>query len=554
MIRRTGQWGRVAMGVGLLLCLCIGPLAKAVNNPGDPRIQDVKEKEVTKAKEGIDYEEEELEKKSAAEVEPIAGEKIKITSIILQPPAANWAFKTFPDDASNFVEVVVGLGQSSGIITQDAQNLQFWGTAPTDTADLWPVKAEGNLQPGGGGGGGGDTQWHWSAKVNQVACVLFLDDDNDWDQDHQDDIGNYVPKGYDVSGENPQVVKLIAQVAPAEAAGLTATFSLSDTTSYPGYCMNKGTSTEADFSLPSTTTVAFAADGTARIDLTSRDYAGYTRVGLVIKREGKVVGGTTKTVPKDDNGNHIADSGWDATDGNNTEHVNDPGAGHEGDDTDSNPAGDGHHGDFLTAFEEYRGLFVRDHHRRTSPARKDVFVYSEVPADGTNPTMGDAANLTTWNHRIYQSEMNANKTINFNTAAGMPGHGQHNDRWAVRVTDEGYSTAYYGYAFPLDPANTAPGLYPNLIDRCAVYIQTIRENSNPTHDRTTVDSAIDTPFIRHVLGHEIGHAHGMSHYRIGEEGVANIAQASPMVTGVLPQAGIPQNYITRDTIQIRVRQ
>jgi len=154
------------MGVGLLLCLFIGPLAKAGDNPDDPHIQDVKEKTVTKTKEGIDYEtDEELEKKSAAKVESIAGEKIKITSMILEPPAANWSFKTFPDDANNFVEVVVGLGQNSGIITQDAQNIEFWGTAPNDTADLWPVKAEGNLLPPPGGQG---TLPHWSAKIRKA--------------------------------------------------------------------------------------------------------------------------------------------------------------------------------------------------------------------------------------------------------------------------------------------------------------------------------------------------------------------------------------------------
>jgi len=177
MIRRTSQWGRVAMGVGLLLCLFIGPSAKAADSPSDPRIQDVKEREVTKTKVGIDYEEEEnyqLEKKSAAKVDPIAGEKIKITSIILKPPAGNWSFKTFPDDASNFVEVVVGLGQNSDIITQDAQNIQFWGTAPKDTADSWPVKAEGNLLPPPGGQG---TLPHWSAKVAKEAKAYAA---NDW--------------------------------------------------------------------------------------------------------------------------------------------------------------------------------------------------------------------------------------------------------------------------------------------------------------------------------------------------------------------------------------
>jgi hypothetical protein len=392
-----------------------------------------------------------------------------------------------------------------------------------------------------------------------ATATLFLDDDNDWDTDHHDDIDDYVPRGFDVTGSNPQVVRLICRIVPASAAtGRTATFSLENTTNYIGYAMNKGTSTDPDFSLPSTTTIAFGSDGTARINLTSKDYGGYTEVRVAISGTAPALGPIVKKIPLDENSDHIADAGWDATDGTTNEHVNDPGPGHEGDDLDANPAGDGHHGDYLTAFEEYRGLFVRDNHRRTSPARKDVFVYSEVKADGTNQTMGDAVNLTTWNHRIYESEM-VDKVINFNTATGMPGHAQHHDRWAVTVYDGGYHATYGGMTFPAAGAPTGGHWWPNVVDRCDIYVEKVREITPPRAGRTDVDP-LDDPTIRDYLGHELGHAHGMQHYLLNDPNDPNTpttpAAASVMVTDPNPPnwQTIPHNYIAIDLDDIRVRQ
>ena len=55
-----------------------------------------------------------------------------------------------------------------------------------------------------------------------------------------------------------------------------------------------------------------------------------------------------------------------------------------GDDTETGPGSNGNPGDGLSAFEEYRGFLLgkggvekRGVHRRTSPQKKDIFVYSE---------------------------------------------------------------------------------------------------------------------------------------------------------------------------------
>jgi hypothetical protein len=73
------------------------------------------------------------------------------------------------------------------------------------------------------------------------------------------------------------------------------------------------------------------------------------------------------TIPKDDNGNHIAHA-W------TKDNVLTGSTQAESDDDDQ-PEGDGHTGDGLSLYEEYRGFTTGGAHRRTSPNVKDLFVY-----------------------------------------------------------------------------------------------------------------------------------------------------------------------------------
>lgn len=68
-------------------------------------------------------------------------------------------------------------------------------------------------------------------------------------------------------------------------------------------------------------------------------------------------------IPKDDNGNHVADT-WELSGELKDADV----------DLDTNPIGD-HTGDALSYYEEYRGFMVQGEHERTDPNRKDVFIY-----------------------------------------------------------------------------------------------------------------------------------------------------------------------------------
>jgi len=163
----------MAIGVALGLALAGAFWARAADGPTDPHVNE-RDKEVKRGDKGADPEtpkidwesDEEIQKKAAEETEEIDANTIKITSRNLEPPEGNWSFKTFEDDPSLYVEVVVEAEQNWDVITQESQTIQFWGTAPKDTPDNWPVKAEGNLNPGGTGGG--TAAFHWSAKIRKA--------------------------------------------------------------------------------------------------------------------------------------------------------------------------------------------------------------------------------------------------------------------------------------------------------------------------------------------------------------------------------------------------
>lgn len=74
------------------------------------------------------------------------------------------------------------------------------------------------------------------------------------------------------------------------------------------------------------------------------------------------------TIPKDTDGNHIADA-WDQEPESSTSHRA------QVTDEDDDPPADGCKGDALPRYEEYRGFILEGEHTRTSPRRKDVFIF-----------------------------------------------------------------------------------------------------------------------------------------------------------------------------------
>jgi hypothetical protein len=83
------------------------------------------------------------------------------------------------------------------------------------------------------------------------------------------------------------------------------------------------------------------------------------------------------TIPKDDNGNRIADAWKDrfGLEGSSRSETSDE---------DSEPdTGPGHTGDGLSLYEEYRGFRIQGAHTRLNPRKKDVFIRNrgELPVD-----------------------------------------------------------------------------------------------------------------------------------------------------------------------------
>jgi hypothetical protein len=104
------------------------------------------------------------------------------------------------------------------------------------------------------------------------------------------------------------------------------------------------------------------------------DWGGYTNLAVTaelsdhttVKAHVRGSGQQSLAIPKDDDGNHIADS-WEESFGL---HGGDPAS-----DDDSQPAGHEHNGDSIALYDEYRGFRIQGKPERLSPVTKDLFIW-----------------------------------------------------------------------------------------------------------------------------------------------------------------------------------
>ncbi len=177
-----------------------------------------------------------------------------------------------------------------------------------------------------------------------------------------------------------------------EPAGMAGRFEfkLEDVSKEPGVCLNHPAEDAKDdpdlVIVPSGSGIIVENEGrTARTDgetneatvlIQARDWGAYGKLSatakLIIGGEEvevqavyKPLGTPYVAIPKDDNDNSIADS-WEEENGVY------PCAGDA--DDDDTPEGKAP-GDGLSAYEEYRGLFIQGFHKRFNPKKKDVFVF-----------------------------------------------------------------------------------------------------------------------------------------------------------------------------------
>ena len=274
----------------------------------------------------------------------------------------------------------------------------------------------------------------------------------------------FMPEGKKVDGSTTKGntlgfhVRIIDKSDPTKDVSyehpFTVTYSLVDVSSYPGICMNYPVKDDADTkpdlkwddqmnamahlgSKNETTAISKKKEGVSfPAFITSYDYAAYgvLKAHVVLNNDNDLEieahfpdrpGETFIRIPKDDNGNKIADE-WEVQMGifdKNYDATRD-----EDDQMSQMRTGDG-----LTMFEEYRGFKAKRNiilqgskeiekvgHVRTDPSHKDIFVYDpddiiKMYYEAYNP-----ANMCI--HYITKEEMNFtgkplatdNRWINFN--------------------------------------------------------------------------------------------------------------------------------------------
>lgn len=303
----------------------------------------------------------------------------------------------------------------------------------------------------------------------------------------------------------------------------SVTFNLRST-NWPGYCMNAGTRSDispdlsfvktkqADLSEMHVIWIEGDANGrsitarwqgkaprvfTLRIDC--YDYGAIGQVRAVLSAHGGEA--STVMIPYDENKNYIADSweknvhsnGWKDWDGNAE------------DDLERGPGKNIHHGDGLTAFEEYRGFEIEGKYTRTSPKKKDIFIFSEM-----DEGYGWATKLPSIFrvHLIKLTEAERTNKLTINTRVCMPffrlSQGAIWIRKAGSKSDE-LVPRTLGITY-----GDIPFQGPVRIKNVTIYLETIRYRTLPTKDRTTVD-ATDAHQINKTIAHEIGHCLNLPH-------------------------------------------
>ncbi|PAP75058.1 hypothetical protein [Rubrivirga marina] len=176
-----------------------------------------------------------------------------------------------------------------------------------------------------------------------------------------------------------------------------------------------------------------AGPGTdAAADVTSYDWGGWTalRVTATLPGGREIVGHLigepgveAVPLPKRAPGSLVADA-WKAR----------VGGGGDADDLDALPEGDGHAGDGLTLYQEYRGFVENGRHFRADPRRKDLMVLNTIGgtvAEGI--LLFEAITGLAVHHQFMWWELDDTRVVNPNRAAGPHAVVQHG-LWLRQVT------------------------------------------------------------------------------------------------------------------------
>ena len=301
-------------------------------------------------------------------------------------------------------------------------------------------------------------------------------------------------------------------------------FSNSNVSSWKGHAMNAGNELHDDPDLtltvdqqtpqagitwsappaePNVQKIGAAWDGDAPepfiVKVQVHDYGAYGTLTAQLYYDGEKQGGAVSLdLPRDDNGNKIAD-GWQ----NDTSENYDASA-----DDEEGPTGNSNDGDGFSVYEEYRGFMVGGEHVRGDPAKKDLFIYSSLSEGiGYASALAEDTGEVFKVHSILQSEISGSHRIDYNDA-GIPG-GYTVEQKAVYVQedtetegdviyDEHNHGPVYGLAVPKYPYNS-PNV-PSRMQHAIIYTQNIR-----TQLEKATETISEAEAKRLVIGHETGH-------------------------------------------------
>ncbi len=200
--------------------------------------------------------------------------------------------------------------------------------------------------------------------------------------------------------------------------------------------------------------------------------------------------GTWIPIPRRQKGSKIADA-W--------KKQNDAAGLADDDDGEKEPKGDGHSGDGLTLYEEYRGFYARDdnQHQVGKPRQKDFFIWNWT---GKESGIGLFASLSGLNvhARLKGNQMRQDRVINFNHSGDEP---HRVDQHAIILLGGGLGSG------PLGEANGGPGL-PREVSTVVINSSVLPSGPNSL---VTVASRSDK-----IVAHELFHATNVWHHGTGD--------------------------------------